>query len=73
MSALPVSVAGKTGTAQWGTDKVPHAWFTSFAPYENPELVLTILIEEGEEGSVTAVPIAREFYNWYFGYYKLLQ
>ena len=73
LSALPVSVAGKTGTAQWGTDKVPHAWFTSFAPYENPELVLTILIEEGEEGSVTAVPIAREFYNWYFGYYKLLQ
>lgn len=61
----PVAVAGKTGTAQAGLGKA-HAWFSSFAPYNNPELVLVILIENGGEGSVVAAPAAREIYNWYF-------
>ncbi|MEI8361307.1 MAG: penicillin-binding protein 2 [bacterium] len=63
---VPVAVAGKTGTAQWSTKKKPHAWFTGFAPYEKPELVITVLIEEGEGGDINAVPIAREFLKWYF-------
>jgi penicillin-binding protein 2 len=63
---LPVAVAGKTGTAQWSTKENPHAWFTCFAPYDNPQIVLTILIEEGGEGSSTAVPIAKEVLKWYF-------
>jgi len=70
MSELPVEVAGKTGTAQWSTKKDPHAWFTGFAPYNNPEIVVTILVEEGKEGSAVASPIAREFLKWYFGEYK---
>jgi cell division protein FtsI/penicillin-binding protein 2 len=65
-----VAVAGKTGTAQWSSVKDYHAWFTGFAPYENPELVITILVEEGGGGDVVAVPIAREFLTWYFGEYK---
>jgi penicillin-binding protein 2 len=63
---LPVPVAGKTGTAQWSSEKNPHAWFTGFAPYDNPEIVITILVEEGKEGSTIAVPIAKEVLNWYF-------
>ncbi|MFA6107101.1 MAG: penicillin-binding protein 2 [Patescibacteria group bacterium] len=70
MSALPVEVAGKTGTAQWSTKKDPHAWFTGFAPYDNPELVITILIEEGKGGDLIAVPIAKEFFEWYYKEYK---
>lgn len=70
LSALPVSSAGKTGTAQWSSKKDPHAWFTGFAPYENPEIVITVLVEEGKEGSIAATPIAREFLQWYFGEYK---
>ena len=66
LQTLPVAVAGKTGTAQWSTTKNAHAWFTGFAPYEQPEIVLTILIEEGGEGSQVAVPIAYDFFNWYF-------
>lgn len=66
LNALPVEVAGKTGTAQWSTTGAPHAWFTSFAPYNNPEIVLTVLVEEGVEGSTIAVPIAREVLDWYF-------
>lgn len=63
---LPVKVAGKTGTAQVSKTKAPHAWFTAFAPYDNPEIVLTILIENGGEGSATAVPVAKEILAWYF-------
>jgi penicillin-binding protein 2 len=61
-----VEIAGKTGTAQWSTKKANHAWFTGFAPYDEPKIVITILIEEGKEGSEVAVPIAGEFINWYF-------
>jgi penicillin-binding protein 2 len=60
LSNLPFSVAGKTGTAQWRNDRATHAWFTSFAPYEKPEIVVTVLIEEGGEGSLTAIPVARQ-------------
>ncbi|HKM40858.1 MAG: penicillin-binding protein 2 [Patescibacteria group bacterium] len=66
LSLLPVEAAGKTGTAQWGLNKDPHAWFTSFAPYKNPEIVLTVLVEEGKEGSQIATTIAGEILDWYF-------
>ena len=69
LSALPVSAAGKTGTAQWSSKRSPHAWFTGFAPYENPEIVITVLVEEGGEGSSVAVPIAKEVLEWYFNEY----
>ena len=59
-------VAGKTGTAQTGGDKDYHAWFTGFGPYEDPEIVLTILVEEGGGGSEVSVPIARDIFNWWF-------
>lgn len=66
LRGLPISVAGKTGTAEWSSKRPPHAWFTGFAPYDNPELVLTILIEEGGEGSSAAVPVAYEVFREYF-------
>lgn len=67
LNTLPVTMAGKTGTAQWSTVKAPHAWFIGFAPYENPELSISILVEEGVEGSTVAVPMAYDIFNWYFG------
>lgn len=66
LSDLPVSVAGKTGTAQVGGGKEAHAWFTGFAPYDNSEIVITVLVENGEEGSRIAVPVAKEVLRWYF-------
>lgn len=65
LQALPFSSGGKTGTAQWNSNKDNHAWFTSFAPYENPKIVVTVLIEEGKEGSTAAQPIARDFLLWW--------
>ena len=63
---LPVESAGKTGTAQYGADNKTHAWFTGYAPYDNPEIVLTVLIEDGGEGSAVAVPLVRDILLWYF-------
>jgi len=70
LNSVPATVAGKTGTAQWSSTKENHAWFSGFAPYENPELAFAILVEEGGEGSSVAVPIAKEFLEWYFGEHK---
>jgi penicillin-binding protein 2 len=66
LSDLAVKAAGKTGTAETAKNKAPHSWFTGFAPYENPQIVITILIENGGEGSSTAVPVAKEILSWYF-------
>ncbi len=63
LSSLAVPVSGKTGTAQWRSDKANHAWFTSFAPFDHPQIVVTVLLEEGVEGSVTAAPIAKTIYQ----------
>ncbi|MCX6794567.1 MAG: penicillin-binding protein 2 [Candidatus Falkowbacteria bacterium] len=66
LNALPVKVAGKTGTAQWSTKKAAHAWFIGFAPYDDPEIAITVLVEEGVEGSTIAVPIAKDILSWYY-------
>ncbi|MEK7082845.1 MAG: penicillin-binding protein 2 [Patescibacteria group bacterium] len=65
---MPIAVAAKTGTAQVGSAS-PHAWFVAFAPYEKPEIAITVMIEHGGEGSSVAAPITREILNWYFGYH----
>jgi len=63
---LPVAVAGKTGTAQFGTQDKTHAWFISFAPYDNPKIAMVVLVEGGGEGHSSAVPVTKEVYDWYF-------
>lgn len=66
LADLPVALAGKTGTAQVGGEgEDTHAWFTSFGPYESPELVVTILLERGGAGDVNAVPVARDIWRWW--------
>jgi len=62
---FPVSVAAKTGTAQFGNEDKTHAWFSSFAPYDNPEIVVTVLVEGGGEGYQTAAPVAKEILDWW--------
>lgn len=63
---LPVEVAGKTGTAQFGSEEKTHGWFVSFAPYDDPEIALVILSEGESDGNSSAVPAAKEIYEWYF-------
>ena len=64
---LEVPVAGKTGTAQFGSENKTHGWFVSFAPYDNHEIAMVVLVEGGGEGNSTAVPVTKEVYKWYFG------
>jgi len=63
---LPVSAAGKTGTAQHGKGEPPHAWFVAFAPFKKPKIVIVVLVENGGEGYKTSEPIANEILKWYF-------
>lgn len=58
-------VGCKTGTAERGLGN-PHAWFTAFAPFDDPKLAITVIIEEGGEGSSVAGPVAKEILDWYF-------
>jgi len=66
LNTLSVPVAAKTGTAQVAGQKNNNAWATVFAPYPNPEIVLSILIEEGGEGSSVSIPVAKEVLEKYF-------
>ncbi len=64
LQQVPVPVAGKTGTAQWSSTKAPHSWFIGFAPYDEPEIAISVLVEEGGDG--LAIPIAREVLTQWF-------
>jgi penicillin-binding protein 2 len=64
---LPIEVAGKTGTAQFGGENKTHGWFVSFAPYNNPTIAMAVLVEGGGEGFSTAEPVTKDVYQWYFG------
>ncbi len=66
LSDLPVKVAGKTGTAQFGGENKTHAWFVSYAPYDDPQIALAVLVEGGGEGSSSSVPVTKNVYQWYF-------
>lgn len=62
-----IQTACKTGTAEsHGEKTLPHAWISVFAPYDNPQIAITILIEEGGQGSDIAGPIAAEILKAYF-------
>ena len=68
-----ITVAGKTGTAQVvsldtqneSREHKDHAWFTSYAPAEDPEIAVTVLIEHGGKGGAVAAPIAGKIIEIY--------
>lgn len=79
-SRIPeIEMAGKTGTVQvvaqstWMDNRTlpfelrDHAWFASFAPTQDPELVVVVFVEHGGGGSRVAAPIAKALYETYFG------
>lgn len=73
---LGIPMAGKTGTAQVVAQKDPkmqgeywqrdHAWFVAYAPLDNPEIAVSILVEHGGHGSSAAAPIAGDIIKEYF-------
>ncbi len=68
LKGLSYTAAGKTGSAEYGTIKgESHAWFTGFAPAEDPQVCVTIIIEGAGAGGDYAVPIANRIFDAYFG------
>ncbi len=82
MSNLPIKVAGKTGTSQVISlpkdirDKIKeedmeyyhrsHAWLTTYAPFDNPKIIVTVIVEHGGHGGSSAAPIAADIYKWLY-------
>lgn len=66
LSGMKVSVAGKTGTAQYEIGKKAHAWFVGFAPTDEPKLVISVVVESVGSGSKYAVPIAKKIIQNYY-------
>ena len=60
------TAAGKTGSAEYNNRGDSHAWFTGFAPADDPEIAVTIIIEAGGTGGERAVPLAKLLFDDYF-------
>ena len=67
LRGLAYTAAGKTGSAEFSADKADsHAWFTGFAPVDNPQVCVTIIVEGAGSGGEYAVPIAKRVFDAYF-------
>ncbi len=61
------TVAGKTGTAEYSSDKEKsHSWFTGFSNIENPELVLSVVVESADNSGMSAVTVAKKVFDAYY-------
>ncbi|MBN1810231.1 MAG: penicillin-binding protein 2 [Anaerolineae bacterium] len=67
-TGLSIPVAGKTGTAEvGGPDTMPHSWFAAYAPANDPEIAIAIIVENAGEGSTVAAPMTRQVIEAYYG------
>lgn len=66
LASIPMAIAGKTGSAQIQNNQKTNAFFVGYAPIPNPQIALLILIEDAREGSLNAVPVARDVLEWYY-------
>jgi len=66
LADLPISVAAKTGTSQIESNTKINAFFVGYAPIENPQIAILVLVEDAREGSLNAVPVAKDVLRWYY-------
>jgi len=65
---MSIPVAGKTGTAQApGAESLPHSWFAAYAPADQPEIAVVVMVENAGEGSTVAAPMVRQVVEAYYG------
>ena len=67
LKGLSYTAAGKTGSAEFNSNSDSHAWFTGYAPADDPEICVTIIVENAGSGGSYAVPIAKRIFDAYFG------
>ena len=67
LSGESYTVAGKTGTAEYSSDKdTAHSWFTGFSNVDNPELVISVVVESADKSGMSAVSVAKQILNAYY-------
>lgn len=66
LADLPIQIAGKTGSAQIKQNKAENAFFVGFAPADNPQISVLVLVENARQGSLNAVPIAKDVFQWFY-------
>lgn len=60
------TVAGKTGSAEYNSNKDSHAWFVGMSNVEDPDLIVSVLVENGGSGGQSAAPIAKRVFDSYY-------
>jgi len=66
LSGRYYSVAGKTGSAEFNEQGQSHSWFIGYSGVDSPDLVVSIIVENGGTGSESAVPIAAQLFDTYY-------
>lgn len=66
LSTLPIKTAGKTGSSQISNNTATNAFFVGYMPADDPEIAILVLIENAREGSLNAVPVAKDVLGWYY-------
>ena len=66
MDGLPAQACAKTGSAQVQNNQEENALFVGYFPCTNPKIALLLLIENSKQGSLNAVPIAKDVFDWYY-------
>jgi penicillin-binding protein 2 len=73
-----VTIAAKTGTAEFGQQLADgryvtsHAWYTGYAPIDDPEIAVVVFLEKGI-GATNAGPVAKQIFDYYFGRQRLAE
>lgn len=66
LSSIPVEIGAKTGSSQVSNNTKTNAFFVGYMPLQDPQIAVLVLIENAKEGSLNAVPIARDVLDWYY-------
>ena len=66
LADLPMSAAAKTGSSQVENKTKTNAFFVGYAPKDNPQIAILVLVEDAREGSINAVPVAKDILKWYY-------
>ncbi len=70
-AAVPgIPTAGKSGTAQLGGSGEPNSWFIGFAPADNPQIAIAVIVEHGGRGGERAAPLAGSLMKTFFDLQK---
>ena len=65
LADVPWSIAGKTGSAQIDNNAKENAFCVAYAPVNDPQIAVLVLIEDSLQGSLNAVPVANTIFQWY--------